>query len=122
MERLHSKYLIFFSFVLLAVSFLNCSSNNKIDKEKLAKIYVDKLIIEEQYHNTDSLALKTDEIFKKYSVTKDNYTEAIKSLEYDKEQWEEFFKFSKEYLDTLKAHLKDEKSSKPKSSKFSKLK
>ncbi len=122
MKKLYTKYLVFFSFSITAFFFVGCSSNNTIDKEKLAKIYVDKLILEEQYHNTDSLELKIDEVFKKYSVTKDNYTEAIKSLEYDKEKWEDFFKFSKDYLDTLKADLKNKKSPKPKPSKFSKLK
>ena len=112
------KFIIIFFFVFISA----CSSRNNIDNKTLAKIYVDKLIVEEQYGNQDSLSVKTEQVFQKYSVTKKDFYNSIKALDYDKEQWEEFFKFSKEYLDTLKEHLKDEKSSKPKSSKFSKIK
>jgi sugar diacid utilization regulator len=105
LEKSKSKYsgLVF----ILFISFLlfNCSSDNRIDEKILAKIYVEKLIVEEQYPNKDSLKIKTDEIFKKYSISRNSYVNAVKSLDYDKEKWEEFFKYSKEYIDTLKANL-----------------
>ena len=99
------KYFRFVFFILLTVSIFNCSSNNKINEETLAKVYVDKLIVEEQYQKNDSLETKINGVFKKYSITKEDYKNEIKKIGYDKEHWEKFFTFSQNYLDTLKSEL-----------------
>ena len=102
-DKIKYRSVVFIFFILFAI--FSCSSNNNIDDRTLAKIYVDKLIVEEQYPNKDSLKIKTEEVFKKYSITRGEYTNAVKLLEYDKERWEKFFEYSKEYLDTLKSNL-----------------
>jgi len=115
---LYSRIVLFF---IISFLILNCSSNDRIKKEELAKVYVDKLIVEEQYQKSDSLETKINEVFQKYSIAKKDYESAIKKLDYDKEQWEEFFTYSKNYLDTLKTNL-DKKESAKKKIKKQKLK
>lgn len=89
------------SFLILA-----CSQKKKVEIETLAKVYVDLLVAEDYYKDTDSLDRKRDEVFKKYSVTEDIYDSTYKQFSYNKEEWDKFFDLANAYLDTLKSHLK----------------
>lgn len=84
---------------------LSCRNNQDIEVEKLAKVYVDLQVISDTYHDTDSLTLKRQEIFNKYSISEEIYDSTFKNFSYDKDKWEEFFNLANTYLDTLKADL-----------------
>ena len=84
----------------------SCQSETHIERDKLAKVYVDLLLADELYVDTDSLDRKKTEIFEKYSIDKKDYDSSFAKLEYDSEKWNDFFNLATTYLDTLKAHQK----------------
>jgi hypothetical protein len=84
----------------------SCQSDTSIERDKLAKVYVDLLLANELYVDTDSLERKKAEVFEKYSIDKKDYDSSFSELEYDSEKWNEFFDLATAYLDTLKAHQK----------------
>ncbi|MEE9431026.1 MAG: hypothetical protein V3V16_08305 [Melioribacteraceae bacterium] len=105
----HSNKIIFrcfFSLLFFLVFLLSCSENNSIDKEILAKTYVDILVAEEYYKNIDSINIEKEKVFKKYSIDTASYYSTLKSFSSDKESWNDFFKLANTYLDTLKANVK----------------
>lgn len=83
---------------------IGCSNQREIPLEKLAKIHVDLMVVQ-QYHadNSDSLMIGEQKVFEKYNVTEGNYDYSLKQNSESKEKWEEFFKLSLAYLDSLKA-------------------
>ena len=85
---------------------LSCENKSHIEPEKLAQIYVDLLVVEDFYSNTDSLVIKRDEVFEKYMVTEMIYDSTFKDFSHDQEKWEEFFDLANSYLDSLKAKEK----------------
>ncbi len=94
------------SLFLLLIFFIGCEAKPEIELETLAKVYVDVLVVEDFYNNTDSLEIKRTQVFEKYSVTEAVYDSTFKRFSYDKEKWDSFFKLADTYLDTLKADLK----------------
>jgi hypothetical protein len=68
-------------------------------------------VVEDYYDNSDSLIIKRSDVFKKYNLTEESYDSSFKMLSYDRELWDKFFKYSNEYLDSLKANLKNSESS-----------
>ncbi len=95
------------SFTFLIIIFLfACSKEKTIEKETLAKVYVDLLLAEDIYVGTDSLELKKNEIFVKYGINKDLYDSTFIRFEHDTEKWDDFFNIANSYLDTLKANEK----------------
>ena len=79
--------------------------------ETLALVYVDLLVVDDLYLDTDSLEIKRTEVFNKYSVSQAEYDSTFKMFSSDKEKWDLFFDLANTYLDTLKSDLK--KSAKP---------
>ncbi len=104
---------ISFLVILFITTLLSCSNDNEIELEKLSKVYVDLLVVEDFYKDTDSLELKRDEVFSKYSLTEAIYDSSFKKFEYDSEKWEMFFDLSNAYLDSLKKDITPEKKPKP---------
>lgn len=98
-----TKFAVFISVVLL---FFACKDESVIEVEILSKAYVDILLVEELYGDNDSLEFKRDEIYKKYSISKNSYDNSFKDFDQNLEEWEIFFKFANTYLDTLKADQK----------------
>lgn len=92
---------LFFTFFFFSF----CSTQKKEDKEIIAKIYVDLLVVEEFYTNPDSIQIKKGEAFDKYQIDKSVYDESIKNLRANQKEWDEFFLLANKYLDTLKAHV-----------------
>ena len=92
-------------FLIISVLFIGgCSSKEKIDKEKIAHLYVDILVSQETYkYNVDSLKIAVDSLYKDYQMTEDQYKKTLEKFKYDEKTWDEFFKLAEEYLDTLKA-------------------
>lgn len=91
---------------LLLISFIGCEDKSEIELETLAKVYVDVLVVEDFYNNTDSLEIKRAKVFEKYTLTEAIYDSTFKKFSYDKEKWDTFFKLANTYLDTLKSDLK----------------
>ncbi|MBN2570634.1 MAG: hypothetical protein JXA68_00785 [Ignavibacteriales bacterium] len=86
---------IFLILILLISS--NCS-DSKSDYENLAKVYVDLLVVQELYlYQTDSLEIKRQEIFSKYSIKEEDYLKALEQIP-DEESWDKFFNYANEYL------------------------
>ncbi len=92
---------------LFAILFfsLQCSNSKEIEIEELAKVYVDLLVVEDYYNDTDSIEVKKSEVFLKYSIDTGSYYNSFRSIKADSEEWEKFYNFANTYLDTLKANL-----------------
>lgn len=99
MKQARSINLLF----LLTLIFLSCSDSAEVDKSTLAKAYVDLLVVEDFYIDSDSLEIKKEEIFNKYSLTKETYDSSFAKFSFNREEWDEFFNLANEYLDSLKS-------------------
>ena len=86
---------------------LSCSDNSKIELKTLAKTYVDLLVVEDFYVDSDSLEIKKAEVFSKNGIDTSSYFSSFKSIKTDNEKWDEFFNLANTYLDSLKAELKE---------------
>lgn len=92
---------IFLVIFILAFFSVSCENNNVTD-ENISKIYVELEIARvKNFENKDSLAKAKTEIFSKYKISEQEFTQAMKNFEYDEESWKEFFDSSKAYIDTL---------------------
>ncbi len=94
------------SFVILLFIALSCKQSSEVELETLANTYIDLLIVEDYYADNDSLEIKRQEVFEKYSVTEENFDSTFVSFKYDKEKWEKFFELAADRLDTLKLNIK----------------
>jgi hypothetical protein len=103
---------ISFLSLFFLLSFFSCTDEKEVEVETLARVYVDLLVVEDFYLDSDSLEFKRTEVFNNYSVSKAEYDSAFKMFSSDKKKWDFFFDLSNTYLDTLKSDLK--KSAKPK--------
>jgi len=90
---------------LFGILFISCSES-EIEIDTLAKIYVDLAVVEDYYNNTDSVKIKTEEIFFKYKIDENKYKDSFVKFGSDKEKWDEFYNLANTYLDTLKSNLK----------------
>ena len=101
------KYLlVFFISSIFLISFAKCSDDKEVELDKLAKAYVDLLVVEDYYEGTDSLIIKKAEVYKKYNLDTATYNASFRRINYDQEKWNEFFKLANTYLDSLKAKNK----------------
>lgn len=105
-NRLMLKRLYLLLFLISLFFITNCKENNEIEKETLAKAYVDILVVEEYFQNIDSLRIEKQKVFQNYSIDQESYDLEIKSFSSNQESWDEFFKLANTYLDTLKANIK----------------
>lgn len=94
------------SLVVSIFLIISCSRNDNADLEILAKTYTEILVVEDYYSNSDSLDIKRQEIFDKYSITEEVYDSTFARFKYDREKWEEFFKLASAHLDTLKSEFR----------------
>lgn len=101
-------------FLLITLSlYFGCSNDESVELEKLSKVYVDLLIVEDFYKNTDSLEIKRSEVFSNHSINEVLYDSSFKKFEYDSEKWKLFFELSNAYLDSLKKDVNFRKKPKP---------
>ena len=94
------------SLVFATLMIISCGQNDNVDLENLAKTYTEILVVEDFYSNSDSLEIKRQEIFDKYSISEVDYDSKFAQFEYDREKWEEFFRLAKEHIDSLKSEIK----------------
>jgi len=89
--------------IVLLLFVLFACENSKIDDDKLVKIYVENLIIEETHQNNpEVLKQQKDLLFKKFKTSKDEFESGLSSIGNDKDRWEKFFTKSKELLEDLR--------------------
>ena len=99
------KKVILFLFIILVAA---CSSR-EVDSHVMSKAYVDILIAKETFpQGSDSLKAATNRTFEKYKITSEDYYSTLKNYETNQEKWDDFFKQSREYLDSLKAENKSD--------------
>jgi len=92
-------------YIIPLILFFGCDTPDKVDKQTLGKAYVDILVAQEIYlPNYDSLNIEKTRIFNKYDITEEDYNYTLDSYKDNEEEWEEFFKQSLAYLDTLKKY------------------
>jgi len=102
----------------IALIFTACKQSDIIVQDKMSQVYVDILVIKEQYIlNGDSLNIYQAKIFDKYGITKLAYEKTLKSYKYDEDVWKKFFKKVYSRIDTLKSEqeklsIKSEKKNK----------
>lgn len=96
-----------FIFLFIAINLLFACSNDEINLNTLAKVYVDLSVAEDYYNNSDSLKTIKEEIFRKYSINEEVYKQSFLKFDANKEKWDEFYKIANTYLDTLKSDLKN---------------
>ena len=104
--RSHKIFLLIIS-IIISLSLLYCSEDKDVNLDKLAKVYVDLLVVEDYYEGTDSLAIKKAEIYEKYNLDTAAFNRSFRKINYDQEKWNEFFKIANTYLDSLKAKNKN---------------
>lgn len=81
-----------------------CSDNNMND-DTAVKIYVESLIVEENYSTQpDSISYYQGEVFDKYKTTKEKYKTFIERLEFDQLRWTSFFNKADQYLIELRSN------------------
>lgn len=90
---------------MLIVFLAGCNSEEKIDSGKLSKVYVDLLIVNQRYAAfPDSIEIYRPHVFDKYKISEEAYSSQLEKMKKDGATWDEFFKSSLAYLDTLKAN------------------
>lgn len=93
------KLLIFFFICILVIS---CNNEREIDREKLAKAFVEILIAKEKYSNNYSEFKNVrDSVFVKYNYSETEYTKELNSV-LNNDDWESFYDSSQSYLVKLR--------------------
>lgn len=101
MKQVKRNRSVIFIVVLLLV--LSACEKSKIDDDKLVRIYVENLIIEETHQNNPEMLKQQKELlFKKFRTSKAEFESELSSIGNDKERWEKFFDKSKKLLEDLR--------------------
>ena len=96
--------LLLFSF--LALGACGGEEPNLPQKSKVARIYIDLHIAEEQIRDYSEFESRKDSIFNHYELEEEEYHSIIEEYSDDPEVWEEFFEEAKSYLNKLKRENK----------------
>lgn len=95
------KYAVLFFIMLILVSACG-NGGGKPSQEKVAKVYVDLLIVKERYGSlTDSLDIHTANVFTKHGISEEEYLKTLASYKADEEKWDSLFSKANGYLDSL---------------------
>lgn len=93
--------------IVLIFFFVAACTSKKTDINVISRAYVDILIAKESFpQGSDSLKALTNRTFEKYKVTGEEYYSALEGFKADQKKWDEFFKLSRKYLDSLKVENK----------------
>lgn len=102
MKPVRKNSIVVLFLLMIAFSILSCNQK-KIDREDLVKIYVENLIAVEKYSfSADSLKLHTENVYRKFNTSKEEYEAELANYAGDVEMWNSFFGDAKEYLNELK--------------------
>jgi len=86
--------------ILSSLLFTSCSQKKGIDEAKFIKVYCDLLIAQDTTHAMNDKMRQ--EIFRKYSVTKEEYNSTIQLYNNDPKKWDKFFDKAITYLQELR--------------------
>ncbi|MFA7419106.1 MAG: hypothetical protein WCZ90_05400 [Melioribacteraceae bacterium] len=88
---------------LAVLLFVTACKENKSDEDKLVRIYVENLIVEETHKdNPEILKGEKAKLFQKFKTTEKEFESNLSSLGNDKEAWERFFTKTRLLLDDLR--------------------
>lgn len=94
------------AFLSIAIVVWNCGKKG-LDENIAAKIYVEKILIEEKYsYNLDSIKFYNANIFKKHQTDSTHFNQFLAELGTDQHKWEMFFKEANNYLAILNSKNK----------------
>ncbi len=97
------KYYKYFCFLVSIIFLSACNNPNKIDKVTMGKVYVEVLVAQETYLPDFKLLKKEKaKIFSRYKISEADYKYTLSEYGTSEEEWEEMFKNSLAYLDTLR--------------------
>lgn len=86
----------------LSLLILPACQKDGIDEDKLVRIYVENLIIEETHQdNPETLKQKKENLFKKFNTSKAKFENELSKLGSDRERWDSFFTKSRALLEDL---------------------
>ncbi len=91
--------------------FPGCDDKKVLPENIASQVYVNIIILQETYSNSDTLNYYKEQLFQKYQVSKDDYNHTLESFSNDAEKWESFFNKAEAYLDSLKKLKVSEKPS-----------
>ncbi len=96
---------IFLLFLLITALSAGCSTHNDNQIGRMSRLYVDLLITGEKapFDSTET----PDSVFRKYSVSAEEYKTYMKNLRADRDKWADFFNSAQRYLDSIKTVKKD---------------
>lgn len=101
---------LLFILMLFLTLMIGCSKEKKApSQDKIAKVYVDLLISEETSYSKEVFQEKRDSILKSYSLTDQEYKDALKHYAQKPEVWQDIFKQSNEYLSSIRDSIKKSK-------------
>lgn len=90
-------------FLILVFILAGCGSLKNKDLESAARIYIDNMLIDEQYAGKpDSIKIFRNKVFAKYNMKEEEYKKFFENLSIDKKKWDSFFDSAEKYLDSLK--------------------
>ena len=99
------KISVYLIIIYFSIIFISCNNPSKVDKTTMSKVYVKILVAQETFLPDYKLLEKEkSKIFGKYKITEKDYNYTLSEYGTSEEEWEEFFKYSLAYLDTLRKY------------------
>jgi hypothetical protein len=99
---------------LLSTLLIPGCSKKIVDEDKFAKIYAEMVIAQDTASYTpDNFKPVQDKIFKRYGITRDEYSATVAAFNKDPEKWEKFFNKAIAYVEALKKQHQPKQGSKP---------
>jgi len=90
-------------FIVVILFISGCSSLEDKKLENAARIYINKLLIEEKFPDIpDSVTIMQEKLYSRYKTSKEEYQNFFSTLGRDKDKWDAFFSFAEKYFDSLK--------------------
>jgi len=107
--------LIFIQIIIVSAFILSGCFRKTVDEDKFAKIYAEMIIAQDTAtFAPNNFKPVQDTIFKRYGVTRSEYTATVDSYNKDPEKWEKFFDKAIAYVEVLKKQRQSGQPVKPK--------
>lgn len=101
--------------MIVSVLFISSCSKRTLNEDDFAKIYAEMVIAQDTaLYANNNFKLIQDAIFKKYGISRLEYSETIESYKKDPQKWEKFFDKAISYVEALKKEKQASQLIKPK--------
>jgi len=99
----------------MAVSVISSGCSNKtVNEDKFAKIYAEMIMAQDTANYApNNFKPVQDTIFKRYGVTRAEYTSTVEAYNKDPEKWEKFFDKAISYVESLQKPKRPDQPVKP---------